>query len=296
MPLDQEQTRTVQSHRKPKHRSLRIRERWNLTRQTLIVVTAVAAAVVVGVAGVAIKETPDRADAATSLVPNGWKMTFNSDFSGTKIDSKIWSTCYWWASGNGCTNNPTVEDEWYLSSQVKLSDGVLQLVAQPEATQGETNHGTSREYFCRSGMVTTEPGFNFTYGLVQIVGRIPYGVGLWPALWLGATNHQWPPELDILEHWGSDQKAKVYDHPIGARAFGGPVDTPGNLSVGWHTFSLLWSRNSVNWYIDGLKVYSTKSGIPHQAMTFIADLADYSSAPGACEGTLEIQSVKVWQP
>ena len=32
------------------------------------------------------------------------------------------------------------------------------------------------------------------------------------ALWLAATNDQWPPELDIMEHWYSEQDYKIYDH------------------------------------------------------------------------------------
>jgi beta-glucanase (GH16 family) len=77
---------------------------------------------------------------------------------------------------------------------------------------------------------------------------------------------------------------------------GGPVATAANLSDGWHTFSLLWTKTGITWYIDGVTVYSTKTDIPHQSMHFIADLADNTSGPGTCSGTMNIQSVKVWQP
>jgi beta-glucanase (GH16 family) len=256
-------------------------------------VLAMVVVIVIGIAVVAVNDAPNGPSMVS--VPTGWNMTFNADFSGPTLDNKVWATCYWWAA-TGCTDNPKVEKEWYLPSQVQVSGGVLNLVAQRKPTQGTSANGSAEEYFCRSGMVTTEPGFNFTYGLIQIVAKIPYGAGLWPALWLGASNRQWPPELDILEHWHSDPQAKVYDHPVGAHSFGGPVSTPDNLSLGWHSYSLLWTKNSISWYIDGVKVYSTGSHIPHQAMYFIADLADDSSASGGCAGTLEIQSVKVWQP
>lgn len=298
MPLDQERTRAVPSHRRQGSSNSSAWRRWNFTRRPRTVISVVAAVAVIatGLVGVAIKEASSGPGRPMVATPNGWKMTFDSNFSGNKLDSKIWGTCYWWASNNGCTNNPTVEKEWYLPSQVQVSGGVVRLVAQAEATQGQTENGKPKEYSCRSGMVTTDPGFNFTYGLIQIVAKIPYEAGLWPALWLGASSHQWPPELDIMEHWSSDQKAKVYDHATGVPTIGGPVYTPANLSVGWHTFSLLWTQTGITWYIDGVKVYSTKTDIPHQSMSFIADLADNSSAPGTCTGTMEIQSVKVWQP
>jgi beta-glucanase (GH16 family) len=261
----------------------------------VIGIVAAVAVIVIGLVGVAVKEDTSGPGLPMATTRSGWQMTFNSNFSGDTLDSKMWSTCYWWASNNGCTNNPTVEKEWYLPSQAHVNAGILQLVAQPEATQ-ETENGKAKEYSCRSGMVTTQPGFSFTYGLIQIVAKIPYGPGLWPALWLAASSHQSPAELDIMEHWASDQKAKVYDHAADLPTLGGPVTTAANLSDGWHTFSLLWTQTGVTWYIDHVKVYSTKIHIPHQAMYFIADLADDSSAPGTCSGTMDIQSVKVWQP
>jgi beta-glucanase (GH16 family) len=145
-------------------------------------------------------------------------------------------------------------------------------------------------------MVSSKPGFNFTYGLIQITAKIPYGPGLWPALWLAATNDDWPPELDIMEHWYSEPQMKVYDHTVGKQYVGGAVPTPANLSTGFHTYSLLWTKDRVTWYLDGVQTYTTTSYVPQQQMYFIANVADDSTAAGACNGTMEIQSVKVYQP
>jgi beta-glucanase (GH16 family) len=270
------------------------------------VLAAVSATLAVAVAisvGLIIRESSREsgqtagavATAPRITVPAGWTMTLDATFSGTKLNTKLWATCYWW-SLNGCTNNPKLEKEWYLPSQVKVSDGALHLVAKQKATYGKNSKGKPETYSCRSGMVTSAPGFNFKYGLVQVVAQIPYGPGLWPALWLAASNHQWPPEIDILEHWNSQPQAKVYVHPVGAHYFGGAVFTPGNLSKGWHTFRLLWNKTSMTWYIDGVKVYSTKSHVPQQAMYFIANLADTTAKAGACTGSMAIKSVKVWTP
>lgn len=236
--------------------------------------------------------------ASLLTVPAGWKLTFDPGFSGTSLDGGTWSTCYDWATNPsaGCTNNPAAEKEWYLPSQVSVSDGVLNLTAQRESTTGLSATGASQQYTCRSGMVTSKPGFNFTYGLIQISAKLPYGPGLWPALWLAATNDQWPPELDIMEHWYSEPQMKVYDHTVGKKYLGGPVPTPANLSAGFHTYSLLWTQDRVTWYLDGVQVYTTTSYVPQQAMYFIANVADDSTATGACSGTMQIQSVKVWQP
>jgi beta-glucanase (GH16 family) len=235
---------------------------------------------------------------ALLTVPAGWKLAFDPSFGGSQLSTGTWATCYDWAPSPsvGCTNNPAAEKEWYVPSQVNVSGGTLNLVAKQESTQGLDANGAAKSYTCRSGMVSSKPGFNFTYGLIQISAKLPYGPGLWPALWLAATNDQWPPELDIMEHWYSEPQAKVYDHTVGKKYIGGPVPTPANLSAGFHTYSLLWTKDRVTWYLDGAQVFTTTSYVPQQAMYFIANVADDSTAAGACTGTMQIQSVKVWQP
>jgi beta-glucanase (GH16 family) len=242
-------------------------------------------------------EAATKEAAAKASVPKGWKETFSSNFSGTKVNTKVWSTCYTWST-NGCTNfgNDNEEKEWYLPSQVKVSGGDLHLVAKREVTKGRNAKGKPETYLCRSGMVTTAPSFNFEYGYVQVVARLPYSAGLWEGLWLGATDGQWPPEIDILEHWASMQQAKVYLHPTHGARQGGPVYTPGNLSKGWHSFTLVWTKSKLTWYIDSRQVFSTTKGVPQQKMYLIMNVADTSTAVGACTGSMDIKSVKVWQP
>ena len=231
-------------------------------------------------------------------VPAGWKLTFDPSFSGPQLDTSTWATCYDWATSPsvGCTNNPAAEKEWYIPSQVNVSGGSVNLVAERESTPGVSSTGAAETYTCRSGMISSKPGFDFTYGLIQITAKLPYGPGLWPALWLAATNDQWPPELDIMEHWYSEPQMKVYDHTVGKKYLGGPVSTPANLSAGFHTYSLMWTKDRVTWYLDGVQVYTTTSYVPQQAMYFIANVADDSTASNACDGTMQIDSVKVWQP
>ncbi len=245
----------------------------------------------------AAKKTTASPASALLTVPAGWKLTFDPSFAGSQVDTSTWATCYDWANASvGCTNNPTKEKEWYIPSQVNVGGGTLNLVAKQETTQGETSTGAAQSYTCRSGMVTSKPSFDFTYGLIQITAKLPYGPGLWPALWLAATNDDWPPELDIMEHWYSEPQMKVYDHTVGTKYLGGPVPTPANLSAGFHTYSLMWTKDRVTWYLDGAQVFTTTSYVPQQQMYFLANVADDSTAAGACTGTMEIQSVKVYQP
>ena len=231
--------------------------------------------------------------------PRSWTLKFDPTFSGDQLDTQVWATCYpWWGAGSGCTNfgNPSdPELEWYEAPQDEVSGGSLHLVAQREPTPGISKKNTPEEYACRSGMVTTYPSFRFEYGYVQITAKVPFDKGLWPAFWLAAANEKSPPEIDILEHWASQPNGKVYLHPLSGARQGGVVSMP-NLSAGWHTFGLYWTKTKLVWTYDGQQVFTTSTGIPQQDMYLIANLADDNADPGGCSGSLDIKSVKVWQP
>jgi beta-glucanase (GH16 family) len=274
------------------------------TKRTRFIVSGVlAAALVVGVAvaakaHLASSGTPAQRDQKiVAALPSSWTLKLNASFTGNSLDTKVWDTCYpWQMSGAGCTNfGNSNEVEWYTAAQDRVGGGVLNLVSQLEPTSGLNQKGAHQEYECRSGMVTSYPGFDFEYGLVQITAKIPFGDGLWPALWLAASNKQWPPEVDILEHWNGETQAKVYLHPATGARQGGGVNTP-NLGNGWHTFTVEWTSSQLTWYYDGTEVFSTTTGIPHQAMYLIMNLADTSTASDACNASMAIKSVKVWGP
>jgi beta-glucanase (GH16 family) len=180
-----------------------------------------------------------------------------------------------------------------------MRNGALQLIAQPTSTQGINAKTSGLTYYsCRSGMVTTNPGFNFEYGYIEVQAKIPTGMGLWPALWLAASNFKWPPEVDILEHWKTKTQTRTgaFLHPIGSVQITHTYKIR-NLSNGWHTFALLWTPTALSWYVDGVHVFTTNTGIPHQKMYFIANVADkLVDEPGDCSGTMSVRYVKVWQP
>jgi beta-glucanase (GH16 family) len=231
---------------------------------------------------------------------------FSATFTGSTLDTSLWSTCYPGFDQSGCTNfgNPYTEREWYLPSQVVVSGGLLHLVAQQAPTPGKTASGSATTYACRSGMVTTYPAFQFEYGYIQVVARIPTSAGLWPALWLAASDLKWPPEMDLLETWGGSKLiASTWFHyttPSGNGQVQGPI-TPAIRAAGWHTFALSWTRSQMTWLLDGRVIMTVRQHVPHQKMYFLADLAEWitRSRPNVtaseCNGSLLISSVKVWK-
>jgi beta-glucanase (GH16 family) len=262
-----------------------------------------AVLVVATILGIAVVTTassrPASVDNAARSVPppSNWKLTFSAGFSGTSLNAEIWDECYpWAASPRGCTNkgNPS-ELEWYLPSQVEVKDGALFLVARRTPTDGYDANGHPKVYGCRSGMVTTYPGMRIKYGFVQVIARIPFGKGLWPAIWLAPADWSWPPEIDVIEHWSTSPDSRATLHPQSGPQQHAAVSFP-NADRGWHSFTLYWTQSRLTIYYDSKQVLTTTKGVPQQAMYLLLDLADTNDSPGGCSGTMLVKSVNVWEP
>jgi len=229
-----------------------------------------------------------------AVAPPSGKPEFSATFTGTKLDTNVWDTCYPLLSQSGCTNFGNNEYEWYVPSQVEVGGGYLKLVAKRLAIKGKAANGTSKEYYCRSGMVTSYPGFKFQYGFVQVVADVPHAAGLWPALWLAAANGQWPPEIDMIESWGVNHEEASFFHPVGNNWSNGNI--PLSLTEGWQTYSLRWTSSQLTYYVGNQVVLTVMSRVPQRRMYLIANVAEYvRPQAGNCTGTMLIKSVKVWK-
>jgi beta-glucanase (GH16 family) len=236
--------------------------------------------------------------ARSVTAPANWKLAFSTDFSGTSLDTSTWDECYPWSpSPLGCSNfGNSDEREWYLPSQVHVENGALALVAQRTPTEGTDSRDQPKMYTCRSGMVTTYPSVYFKYGFVQVVARLPFGEGLWPAIWLVPENGSWPPEIDIVEHWGTELTSRATLHTGKQNSQQrGTINFP-EADQGWHTYSMSWTRSRISIYYDGKLALTTTTNVPQLAMYLLLDLADDSNSPGSCSGTMYVKSVNIWEP
>jgi beta-glucanase (GH16 family) len=251
------------------------------------------------------KKSPYQLATSVPASVSKMRLAFHATFGGTNLDTKVWSTCYPRAATDtvpACSNFSNPEREWYQASQVQVYGGALHLVSQKTKTltAGLDRYGDPAEYACRSGMVTSHPGFNFKYGYIQVTAHIPNNSGLWPALWLAASDLNWPPEVDLLEHWGPPKNTTgVFFHPAPHGTKPAVVRfKPGNLFQGWHTFGVNWTATQLSWYIDGKLVITVRQHIPHQKMYLVANVAHYVQkhhGSSSCTGTMLIRSVSVWQ-
>lgn len=196
-----------------------------------------------------------------------------------------------------------------------VKDGILSIVAKKETY---TNQGVTKNY--TSARLNSK--IAFTYGKVEVKAKLPTGVGTWPAIWMlgkninedggywdnqfGTTN--WPAcgEIDIMEHWGTNQNF-VQSAMHTPSSYGGTVNHGGQniptASTAFHIYSLEWTPEKMVFAVDGNVHYTYNPGTK-DANTWPFDKEQYlllniAIEPGIAasftESAMEIDYVRIFQ-
>jgi beta-glucanase (GH16 family) len=235
-----------------------------------------------------------------------WNLALSDDFNGDTLNSKLWVTCYDWydTQHKGCTNGGNSELEWYKSSQVSVKNGQLTLTATPQPTTG-WNGSYEQSYPYVSGMISTgrptfngEPKWSMQYGYYEARISVTGGKGVWPAFWLLPVNHDWPPEIDIMELLGStpDKVLMTYHWPGASGSapqkdgtvYAGPVFTDS-----WHTYAVNWQPGRIDWYVDGaLRKSYAGLLVTNEPMELILNLAIGGTLPGSPDASTKFPAIE----
>lgn len=197
-----------------------------------------------------------------------------------------------------------------------VDNGFLNIIAKKETYQ---NQGVTKSY--TSARLNSK--FAFKYGRVEVRAKLPSGLGTWPAIWTlgkninengaywdleGFGTTSWPAcgEIDILEHWGTNQNyAQSAMHT--PSSFGGTINKGGQniptLSTAYHIYSLDWYADKMVFSVDGIVHYIYQPEILN-ADTWPYDKEQYlllnfaiesSIYPSFTKGAMEIDYVRVYQ-
>jgi beta-glucanase (GH16 family) len=244
-----------------------------------------------------------KAPQTVAAVPpgRGWRVVFQDYFNGKSLNRHKWATC--WNSKLhptfACTNYQ--EGELYRAANVTVSHGVLQLTARKQLNKPK-GWGT---YHYTSGMITTSGLRSFRYGAFQTRIKLPRGSGLWTTFWLLQPDGSWPPEFDLMEHYGkSPTKIMMAYHWGRYQSWNNPQYYPRSVESAWHTYTVVWEPKSIRWYIDG-KLTRSFSGrrVSSRKMALYLTFAVNKSNPYAgylnrnthFPATVYVKYVRVWQ-
>jgi Beta-glucanase/Beta-glucan synthetase len=184
----------------------------------------------------------------------GYTLSWSDDFDGTALNNNSWN---YETGASGWGNN---ELENYTSSYKNsfITKGGYLVIEARKETAGN-NYTSAR--------IQTKGKKEFTYGRVDIRAKLPKGKGIWPALWMLGGNistTSWPAsgEIDIMELLGHEP-GKTYGTMHWGNA-GGPsthigkeyVLPSGDFSQAFHVFSIIWTADKIEWYIDDVKFFT----------------------------------------
>jgi beta-glucanase (GH16 family) len=193
-----------------------------------------------------------------------WRLVWSDEFTGaanTPPDSSKWS----YDLGAGGWGNNELQTYTQDIENAHL-DGEGNLVIRVQRSE------LGR---CTSARLKTQGKFTVTYGKIEARIKLPYGQGIWPALWmLGADipSAHWPAcgEIDIMEHIGREP-SMVHGTLHGPGYSGGNgissfYSLPDNqkFSDTFHTFSAVWTPTSVEFQVDSVPYAKTSVADLHE--------------------------------
>ncbi|MBU1008823.1 MAG: family 16 glycosylhydrolase [Bacteroidetes bacterium] len=236
----------------------------------------------------------------TPLTYPGMQLVWSDEFEGSSVNPTSWG----YDLGGGGWGNAELQTYTNNTQNVFVADGKLNIVA----TKQYNNYYSAR--------LITKGKKEFTYGRIDIRAKLPYGQGIWPALWMLGANigsAGWPScgEIDIMEYLGHAQgtvHGTVHYNDGGHKYIGDHLTLPGGQSFhdAYHVFTLVWGEDSMKWYVDYKLFFETNStSIKYTAFTkpqfFIMNIAVGGNWPGYPDETtvfpqqMQVDYVRVFQ-
>lgn len=249
--------------------------------------------------------------ACTTALSLVWSDEFNG--SGA-IDNTKWHHQTQLPDGSNWYNGE-IQHYTNLITNSYQNSGALNLTAKKESY---TDQGITKQY--TSARLNSK--FAFKYGKVEVRAKLPSGVGTWPAIWMlgkniiepggfwSTTNGtvNWPAcgEVDIMEHWGSNQNY-VQSAMHTPSSYGGTINLGGQTiptaSTAFHIYTLVWTAEKMVFSVDGVEHYTYNPTVKN-SNTWPFDAEQYlllnlaiqgNITSGFTQGAMEVDYVRVYQ-
>jgi beta-glucanase (GH16 family) len=225
---------------------------------------------------------------STPLSYPGYTLVWSDEFSGTDL-SADWT----FDLGTGSSGWGNNELQYYTDQNYSVSNGILEIKAKSETFNFQ-------EY--TSTRIKTQGLQSWKYGRIDVRAALPYGKGIWPAIWMLGDNISsvsWPAcgEIDIMELIGGEGANDRTVHGTahwdqsGHAQFGNSYSlTSGKFTDEFHVFSIIWDANSIKWLVDDIQ-YNQLDVTPAELSEFqekfflILNVAVGGNWPGNPDGT-----------
>ena len=222
-------------------------------------------------------QTPSGAQPANALVGTGWKLDFSDEFKGSYVNTTKWTVDN---STTSRTATPKIGvDYWFWKpGNVAMDGDNLVLKVSKE---------NSNTMYC--GSVNSKGKYLTQYGYIEVRVKIAdASKGTHTAFWmLGPKQGQIDgtgndgAEIDVFESAWLNDYTQITMHIDGykdARQSKSVGYSPTNMHQGFHTWGLLWTKDSLTVYYDGTYMTSVKDikWIPwNEEYLWLSDGADF---------------------
>jgi beta-glucanase (GH16 family) len=187
----------------------------------------------------------------SSLSYPGYNLVWSDEFNGSTL-SNDWT----FDIGTGSSGWGNNELQYYTDQNYSLNNGYLEITAKSETFN-------TQEY--TSTRLKTQGLKSWKYGRIDVRAALPYGKGIWPAIWMLGNNINsvsWPAcgEIDIMELIGGEGANDKTVHgtahwdQAGHAQFGDSYTlNSGKFADEFHVFSVIWDANSIKWLVDDVQ-------------------------------------------
>ncbi len=201
--------------------------------------------------------------------PAGWTLAWADEFgdpAGTPPSAANWGYEIGDGTVNGIPGWGNDEFQYYTDDPANAStDGSGNLVITLDEADGSLlcYYG---ECSYTSARLVTKHKAEFAYGRIEARIQVPDGeAGLWPAFWSLGTDIDvvdWPQtgEIDFMEYVSRlpNEIFGTIHGPgyAGGQSFGNVYDFDGPVADQFHTFTIEWQPDRIDWFVDGIQYHS----------------------------------------
>jgi|LGOV01.1.fsa_nt_gb beta-glucanase (GH16 family) len=233
-------------------------------------------------------------DYITPISYEGWKLAWGDEFDGDEINKN------WWTHeiGNGSNGWGNNEIEYYTDAKEnsRIENGKLIIEARDDSWNGHK--------FTSARMITKDKK-SFNYSRIDIRAKIPFGQGIWPAIWMLGDNIDqvsWPAcgEIDIMElignHPSTSHATVHFGTDFSSHKYSGDSYIISNeiFNDRFHVFSVIREANIMWFFVDDILIYEFSSN-DTQGMSYpfnqdfflILNVAIGGNWPGDPDGTTQ---------
>ncbi|MEJ7912747.1 MAG: family 16 glycosylhydrolase [Chitinophagaceae bacterium] len=235
-----------------------------------------------------------------ALTASGWTKSFEDNF-GSNLSN--------WTLLRG--GNASKELQYFKESNVRVESGFAQILTKKESVT-TTVSGSARTFDYTSGLMKSNATFsaNEATPRIRIAARLrlPQGYGLQPTF--TATGDDYPKNghIGIMTSYSNQPNFYTTDYAYGTantnlvRNANGYITADADLTACYHVYETEWTKNGLNFYLDGKLVEQKTSGgyIPAlfgkklQLHLYVVIISDLLTRPQIKTGTLSVDWVKVF--